>query len=261
MTAATAPPTSQHRWIDRAGIFRGRCAEASMISGAEGSQSLGLHVVYDIEESLNGSGWDDWRDYAVRASGTLWIIGKDGAINENAATTARDILGWNGDLKHVNAELNPAQLNVKEDTYEGKTRYRIEWFNPYDHSPGPRKLEAGDLAKAETTHGAKLRAFFGQRRSTAAAPAGRPAPPTASSPPAPAPSTAPEATTSPDVPQVTTRDEAWTHVLSVYNGDQDKATKQWQHWVPIIASKVGRSEAKFHAGDWQRVAMEAEIPV
>jgi hypothetical protein len=261
MTTPTAAPPAGEHWIDRDGIFRGNPIEASIITGAEGSQSVGLNVKCFVQEALDGSNWQPWDEYGFVAAGTLWIIKKDGSINENAAETARDVLGWDGDFDHVEGtQLRMCQFTVKGEEYKEKMRYRIEWFNPYEFSPGPRAVDAGQLSKLKTTHGAKMRAFFGQRKSAAPAPAGKPAPP----PPAakkspPAPPSAPAGVD--ELPNATTRDEAWEHLSTVFGNRKDvDVTGQWTQAIAEVQKSSGRDEAAFTAADWASVAGIGEIP-
>jgi len=175
-------------WIDRAGIFRGVPIEVGM-EASERSPSIGLRIVMSVKECLNQqtNEWDDWDSYDVRASGTLWIIKKDGSINEMSAEMARDVLGWDGNLDAPDVGvLNPCQFSVNQEDYNGTARFKIGFLNQWDYVPGHKIIDPDRLVAIKNQHGSKLRAFFGQKSSGVKAPAGRP--------PSPPPVKAPQQT-------------------------------------------------------------------
>lgn len=254
--------TATQNWIDRKGIFRGSPLEARITQGQDGSQSMGLEVVYGVAECLDGNDWANWSTYQFIARGTLWIIKKDGSLNDKAAETARDVLGWDGDLENVSPErLRPCQFTVKDEEYNGKTLHKIAWFNDYDFKPGPRTLDAGAVSTLKITHGAKLRAFFGATK-PASKPSGIPSapPPTTAKktlpPPPPAPA-AKAATTATAELVATSKDTAWAYVVEAC-GTKMNPTEQWgKTWTELFD---GRHEDELTESDWSRLAEVASLP-
>lgn len=248
------------QYIDREGTFRGPCHAANIVTGSEGSSTVGIDLTYAIEEMLSPSNeWEDWRQYEVFARGTLWIIKKDGTINNVAAETARDVLGWNGDIDNIGPDsFKPAQVVVKIDQYKDQTRYRIAFFNPFNSLGPAKRLDDNAIRSIKTQHGSKLRAFFGSapKPSTAPKPAGKPmAPPAAkSAPPAPASTATMELLAA-------TREEAWAYIVKTWeNRDDVDPAKQWAEAVAKVGKKAGREEPDFLSEHWSEVAFIGSLP-
>lgn len=192
------------QWIDRPGIFRGTPIEVG-IQDSDNSSSLGLRVVMTVQEYLNQqtNEWEDWNQFDFRASGTFWIIKKDGSLNDNpdpdkfsTVRMVRDILGWDGNLENPDVGvLNPCQFTVNEEDYKGKAQFKLGFLNHWDFKPGPKTVDPATVKKLSVQHGSKLRAFFGQKQTKAPAPAGRPA-----APPAPPKSAPPSQIEEGDLP-------------------------------------------------------------
>lgn len=166
-------------WIDRPGIFRGHCTEAG-IEASEKSSSVGLRLVMRVTEWLDQqtNEWTDWSEYDVHCSGTLWIIGTKGTINETAAKMARDVLGWNGSLEQQDvATFKPCQFTVNQEDYNGQARFKIGFLNEWDYKPTARTVDAATAKSLQAQHGSKLRAFFGAKSAAVKPPAGKPASP------------------------------------------------------------------------------------
>lgn len=236
-------------FIDREGIFRGPIVEAMIVTGKE-SQSVGLNITARIDEALNGKAWDDWSQYAMHAYGTLWVIKKDGSINEQAAESARDVLGWDGNVDSIDAaKLSPCQFNVKPDTYNNKTTYKIAWVNPWDYEGGMQPLDPSALAQIKTMHGAKLRAFFGVRKSGSQAP-----------PPSAPPKSPPPVGHQTESSGSATRDEAWAAALETCKGDEKKALVHWDKNIKVREEMVGKGETDFTPNDWAAVRDDCQIP-
>ncbi|MEO0966015.1 MAG: hypothetical protein AAFY08_12975 [Planctomycetota bacterium] len=174
--------SEETRWIDRAGRFRGSVSDARIVKADSGAVALELDVL--IEEMYDADAWHNWREYGITARGALWIIKKDGSLNEMANETARDVLGWDGDPTDLSSSrFNPVSIVVEADEYKGKVRHKVQWFNKYDETGLSRGASTADIGGIQASHGSKLRAFYGAKGSSKPA-AGKPNMPPA--PPVPA---------------------------------------------------------------------------
>lgn len=164
--------------IDRAGTFKARIREYALKEYQSGA--VGLYMVFDIEAQWDGEAWVDWTAYQVDADGTVWIIKRDGTLN-NKSVEALVALGWDANLEsfaHGACELSPCQIVVRPEEYEGNTTYRVAFINPYDASPGVQGGIAPDKAKElQSRYGSALRAIAGNAKANGTKPTGKPAGP------------------------------------------------------------------------------------
>lgn len=153
---------------DREGVFR-----ASVVDyGVEEAESGAIAVVLQVKllewfGSLDGSPpeWHRWEQYDMEAEGRLWIIKKDGTINQSQAEALMAHAGWDGSFASIaNATWNPTKfaVTIGTDEHKGKIRYRINWINDYNRTPGAVANITPDKAKAlEAKYGSVLRALRG----------------------------------------------------------------------------------------------------
>lgn len=176
--------------VDREGDFRAEIVEFGLRE--LDSKAVCVPIRAKITEFWNGEAWDDWRQYDMHAGGDIWIGKKDGSANDKQIEALMRHAGWDGSLAALvdgSWHPTPCQITVKQDSYEGKTTYKIAWLNAFDRTPGGGSMSNVDEAKVkglEARFGQTLRALSGNVRRNAAAPSGRkpPAPPKASSVPA-----------------------------------------------------------------------------
>ena len=115
-----------------------------------------------VIEELDGDKWLSWDEAGEYMFwGTWWVVKKDGTVNQSAVEQLKKCLGWNGDLDSI---VDPApdtivQVSVKEETYEGVTRYKGSWMNPADHTGGgPGSLDPTKKKELKARFGSLLRA-------------------------------------------------------------------------------------------------------
>lgn len=168
---------------DREGNFKCQIIEygvKKMDSGAVGvtlKVRLMAHYNFETEE------WVPWSEYDMEAWGTVWVIKKDGKLNKIGAESLIEHAGWDGYLESIvehRWEPTDCQVSLKENTYEGKTTYPINYVNALDRVPGQLGNVDTDEAKSlDTQYGSALRAIAGTVRANKSAPANGkpPAPP------------------------------------------------------------------------------------
>jgi hypothetical protein len=181
--------------LNWAGVARGKIVEYGSTSAESGAVSI--NVKCDVEEYFdpNTSEWVDVREQAFQSEGRIWIVKKDGTINQTQAQAVMAYAGWSGDIIdiHNNSWVpTPVSFTINLDKgRDGTTeRYRISWLNDYNRTPG--KLGTLNEEKArelQEQYGAQFRALAGNiQQAKAPPPAGKPkAPPPPQSKPKQAP--------------------------------------------------------------------------
>lgn len=169
--------------VDREGYFRGSISSFGLREIAD-SGAVCVSLQADVAEHWNGESWDDWREYEMFAKGDLWIIKKDGSLNNSAVQSLLKNANWNGQLGSiVDGSWEPCdvQFQVQSDAYKNQTRYRLSFVNAYDSVPGggaTGNVDAEKLKALDARFGGQLRALAGNvKRNTTSAPSGKPATP------------------------------------------------------------------------------------
>lgn len=154
-----------------AGTYRVRpIAWTVQESPKEGSHSVALRVAYSIVArwDAEGKAWtEDW-PVGWHVDGFHWIVKKDGQLNDSAVRMLKDAGVWNGDFSIL--EVEPPQnvtvlATVEENTYEGKTSYRVNWVDPNADEPrqrgGFKPADPNLLASLRTRFQSQVRAVAG----------------------------------------------------------------------------------------------------
>lgn len=166
--------------LEQAGTFRGEIIRFGVQSAESGAKSVA--IVVQIHEIWEDGQWHDWREYGMEVGGNLWLVKKDGSLNEQTARNLVEAAGWDGNFVKISNgtwEPKPVSIVVEADEYKGNVRYRIAWVNPYESVPGGAGNMTPDEAKQlDNLFGAQLRALVSsQRRAAEPPPAGKPAKP------------------------------------------------------------------------------------
>jgi len=169
--------------LDQEGTFQGEIMDMAILD-AKDTQSKAVSITVRILEIWHEGAWHDWSEYGLEVSGNLWVIKKDGTINETQWRALVENAGWDGSFASVATKSwkpKPVQVVVQADTYKDQTRYRISWLNAWGSMPGILGGIAPDAAAAlDAKYGAQARALSGNvNRGKGAAPAGKPGKPSA----------------------------------------------------------------------------------
>ncbi len=171
--------------IDREGTFRG-VINSYWIRDAKEGKATAVAFIGDLQEYYNEETeqWEDWRQYQYEGEGALWIIKKDGSLNNNAIESLVANCDWDGDLTSISQKTfnpTPCQFVVKSETYRDQVRYRIEFVNDFSASPNGGKYVVSDekVNALKNQYGSQMRALAGQfkRNSTKPAATSKPAAP------------------------------------------------------------------------------------
>lgn len=164
--------------VDRKGSFRAEIREYGLQEKDSGAVGVRIRChLLECWDSENEA-WDDWREHNIEAWGTVWIVKKDGTINNTGVDSLVKNAGWDGELASiVNStwQPTPCQVSTDENTYKGETTYPISFVNDYDRVPGANvgNVDGDGLKKLQARFGSSLRAVAGnaKRNSPTAVPA------------------------------------------------------------------------------------------
>jgi len=155
-------------WIDREGIFK--AVPSDWIVEQAESGAIGIKIKFAIIEYLENGQWADWRNFGpYDASGTYWVVKKDGTVNTVTVNQLVESLGWDGTFAHVDKEAPQVvvQIAVKQGTYNDKTFFKAGWMNPGDFTPEKKQLDPDIVKNLDSRFGSLLRAAASQTKSKA----------------------------------------------------------------------------------------------
>lgn len=151
--------------IDRPGVYRTLPTQDITVETAQSGAIAAVVKFIAIEMYENGQ-WIDW-NYGQEIYCRVWIVKKDGTVNQNGVNTLKNVLGWDGDMQSFGTGWNvPAcQVTVEAEEYKGETQYRGSWINAYDADPerGMRPADPEIIKKIQSMYGARLRAAYGAK--------------------------------------------------------------------------------------------------
>ena len=146
--------------LEQDGIFRVKPLSWDIQEAQSGA--VGVNMSFLVIEELDGDKWLSWDEAGeYMFYGTWWVVKKDGTVNQSAVEQLKKSLGWNGDLDSI---VDPApdtivQVAVKEETYEGVTRWKGSWMNPADYTGGgPGAMDPDKKKEIKARFGSLLRA-------------------------------------------------------------------------------------------------------
>lgn len=150
---------------DRSGTFRGKMTAPSLLKGKDPSKSVGIGFVAQLTEM-----WDDeerrwlpWAEYQQEAHGAVWVIKKDGTVNQPAVDSLVHCVDWSGNLCDIPEGTftgGECQFVVKEETYKDQTTFKVAFINPFASTPGGGGNMSADEAKLiQSKVGSQLRAL------------------------------------------------------------------------------------------------------
>ncbi len=153
--------------IDREGVARAYPVSWGLTEPPSGA--IGWACRFRIVEWWNGEAWEDWTQFECEVEGTFWLTKKDGTVNENAARSLSDSLGWNDaefeTLRRFDWSGKGVQIAIKEEEYNKVRRFRAAFINPWDSTPGGGASDMSDekIKQAQARFGSQLRAIIGQK--------------------------------------------------------------------------------------------------
>lgn len=167
---------------DRAGNFKVEIIEYGMKEFPTGSVAVQIKASLKEIWDHDNEQWMPWEEYDMEAYGSVFVVKKDGTLNESGIRSLVNNAGWNGDFEAIaNRTWAPSicQASIKAEPYEGKTYYKIAFINHRDSTPGSMGMLDDDKIKAlNSRFGSSLRAMAGTVKANPAPAKGKPpAPP------------------------------------------------------------------------------------
>lgn len=157
--------------LNQPGIYRGHVVEYGAVPAKE-SQAVAIALKFVVDEALDPKTqqWTDWREFEPQEIDYYgYVVKKNGELNDTTIDQIMVSLGWSGsfaDFETDNLKLIPCQFKVDAEEYEGKTRLKVNWLNPWDYAGGgiQNKADTGKLHELDTKFGARLRAKAGNMK-------------------------------------------------------------------------------------------------
>lgn len=174
---------------DREGSFRGEILAYGLTESND--KAVGVNVRVHLLAWWTDGAWQDWSGYdPVEAEGCIWIVKKDGNLNERAVKGLIDFAGWDGSMESIaNETWRPLQigLTVERDEFKGQMRFKIGFINDFSRTPGAMSTcSPSRVQELSNRFGAQFRAIAGNAQRNSA-------PPQHSSPQPPPPARVPTA--------------------------------------------------------------------
>ena len=172
---------------DRAGRFRGYPQEWGIEKSSK-SESVAFVCLWRLTEFWDpaGKAWCDYTQIGAEITGRTYFVKADGSPSPNGVDQLKRSLGWTGDviaLQTTDWTSHGCQLTIEHETFQGKTKLKVQWLDAWDATPGGvTKMDGSDLAALQTRLGGQLRATAGPQTQGGSAPPGRPPPPPVSKP-------------------------------------------------------------------------------
>lgn len=190
---------------------------------------------------------------SLEITGYFYLEKKDGSLNMNAIKSLREAFGWDGldpFWLQDNGEVlgqKPVQLNLRNETYEGRTSIRVAFLNPYGAEP---RSDGVTYASTETATGIRNRlgSKLAANAGGSSLPAARPTPPSR-------PVAAPPSSPTPPA-GITTLDEAWA-TFAAACPEQLNQTQMEEEWFKVLAQLFpGRDVSLLTAQEWYTMKIE-----
>lgn len=127
--------------LNWAGNCRGQIIDYALWAAESGA--IAVNITARIDEcwqpSDQGDAWFNYCEHDYVADGAIWIVKKDGNLNQRQVEALMKHCNWDGDLASIDEhrwEPTPCSFTTTEETYKDKARCRISWLNAYDAIPG-----------------------------------------------------------------------------------------------------------------------------
>lgn len=241
---------------DRDGLYHAYPANIGI--DETGANELATCIInFHLFEELIQGQWVDRASENLDITGYFYLEKRDGTLNTAAIDSLKAALGWDGRdpfwLQETDLAEHPVQVKLGYEEYDGKTRLKVRFLNPYGAAPGGgvSKADAAARKAISTRLGSKLRALAGGAPAQAPKPSGRPAPK----------SKAPAAPAQPSASSECTLQEAWAAFCDAYDkaGPQEgTAQDRERQWFEILQQLFpGRDVDSLKPVDWAVARAEA----
>ncbi len=236
---------------NREGLFNAYPVEVGV--DETGPNKLATCIIrFHIYQELQSSGeWDDCDADNLEITGYFYLEKKDGSLNSITIDSLKAALGWDGrdpfSLQETDLSQHAVQLKLAFEEYNGKTRLKVQYLNPFGSTGTGGVKKADDATKTSIRNrlGSKLRAVAGPAQ--AAPPKLPPAKPKAPSGPPPTPAPEPTAEAGPEA----TMAEAWEEFVKHCDPEKWDQEAVEKEWFRILAELFpGKQPDELSAAEW-----------
>lgn len=252
---------------NREGLFNAYPAEVGV--DETGPNKLATCIIkFALYEELQPSG--EWADCAADnydITGYFYLEKKDGSLNSITIDALKAALGWDGRdpfwLQETNLSQHAVQLKLAFEEYNGKTRLKVQYLNPFGSTGTGGVTKADDAAKTAIRNrmGSKLRALAGPTQKPAqpaAPPKLPPAKPKAATAPPPAAESPAAEPAAPSEGECTMA-ETWEEFVKHCTGEKWTQDAVEKEWFRILAEMFpGKQPDQLSPAEW--AAMRDEGP-
>ena len=222
---------------NREGLFNAYPADVGV--DETGPNKLATCIInFRLYEELQPSGeWADCSGDKFEVTGYFYLEKKDGDINAITIDALKAALGWDGRdpfwLQETDFSQHPVQVRLAFEEYQGKTRLKVQYLNPYGSTGG------GGVTKADEATKTTIRNRLGSKLRATAGPAPAAARPAAAPPKLPPAKPKPQAAAAPPPtggfgPE-STMEEAWAEFVKHCNGPKWDQKAVEAEWFRILA--------------------------
>lgn len=165
------------------GNARGQIIEYGLSEVESGAKTINIVVKVNDYWDADTKEWINCTAEDYRVVGSLWIVKKDGTLDQKKIQSIIQHAGWDGDMEALAAgtwEPKPISFTHEKQIYKDETQWRIGFINAYDRTPGATGNVTPEKAKAlQAQYGAQLRALAGNVTRQASTPKALPSAPKA----------------------------------------------------------------------------------
>jgi hypothetical protein len=230
--------------LNREGIFHANPVDIAVNETGQNNLATVVLQLAIIEEKQDGE-FVDIHDEQLTAAAYVYLERKDGSINEFFVNSLKEALGWDGRnvfwLQDNDLSDHPIQITTGFEDFNGKTRLKVQFVNPYGSEGRAVKKADGNVKRNITARiGSKLRAIGG-----------------GTSMPAAKPKTAKPTAKAATAVMTATADEAWKAFSEACKADwpQERREKEWFRILEVLFP--GKDPNQFTPADWAVVIEKA----
>jgi len=253
---------------NREGLFNAYPADVGV--NETGPNKLATCIInFRLYEELQPSGeWADCSDEQFEVTGYFYLEKRDGSLNTITLDSLKSALGWDGRdpfwLQETDLSEHAVQVKLAFDEYNGKTRLKVQYLNPYGSTGGGGVKKAEGTAKTAIRNrmGSKLRALAGPAQPATSKPAAPPKLPPAKPKAPAAPASAPSPTPSVEPSAEATMEQAWGEFVKHCDPDKWDQQAVEAEWFRILAEMFpGKQPDELSPAEWATMRDEGPTKI
>lgn len=144
----------------REGRYRAEIAEVGI---SEKNNKCQVALRFKLLAEFTADGWAPRESENLEIIGYFFLTKEDGSLNNFTVKNFKEVLMWNGvKIAHIlTAKEATVQVTLAHDEYNGQTRMKVKYMNPFDWDGAGVTNDTSAIDKFERALGSKLRANAG----------------------------------------------------------------------------------------------------